>query len=84
MKNTGYRIENKILNIPLLVEIADKRKMSLEDLSIMIGCSRPYLRNRKNEIKRGLYRECCSEIVKAAMKVLDLSYDDLVIDIPKR
>jgi hypothetical protein len=78
----GFVIEGKMLNIDLLLKIADRKHASPEDMSKMMGMSATYLRNRRNENKHGIYREAQSEVVKRAMEAFDLPYEVLLIDIP--
>lgn len=78
----GFVIEGKMLNIDLLLKIAEAKHISPEHMSRMMGMGHMYLRNRRNENKHGIYREAKSEIVKRAMNAFDLPYDVLVIDIP--
>lgn len=79
----GFIIEGKTININLLMNMARKERISPEELSIRIGLGKSYLRNRRNENRKGIYREACSDIVEIIHGMFDISYDDLLLDMPK-
>lgn len=64
--------------------MAKEQRISPEEMSLKMGMGRMYLRNRRNENKKGLYREAGEIIVERAMKAFDLSYEEVLVDIPKR
>ena len=79
----GFVIEGKTLNVNLLLEYAEKHKISPEEVSVKMKMSRTYLRNRRNENKNGIYREACTGVVEKAMDAFGFNYDELVIDMPE-
>lgn len=80
----GFIIEGKTLNVDLLLNMAKEQHISPEEMSLRMGMGKMYLRNRRNENKKGLYREAGEVIVERAMKAFNLTYDEVLIDIPKR
>ena len=79
----GFVIEGKTLNIDLLLNYAKENKLSPEEMSKKMKMGKLYLRNRKNENKKGLYREAYTEIVEKAIEASGFNYNELVIDIPE-
>lgn len=79
----GFMIDGKTLNIDLLLEYAKAKKMTPEEASVKMQMGKMYLRNRKNENKKGIYRETCTGVVESAMEAFGLNYNDLVIDLPE-
>lgn len=80
----GFIIEGKTLNVDLLLNMAKAQGISPEEMSLRMGMGKLYLRNRHNENKKGLYREAGEIIVERAMKAFDLSYEEVLVDIPKK
>lgn len=80
----GFIIEGKTLNVDLILRIAKDWHISPEEMSKKMGMGRMYLRNRRNENKKGIYREAGEVIVERAMNAFNLTYDEVLIDIPKK
>lgn len=79
----GFMIDGKALNVDMLLKYAKEKKMSPEEMSLKMNMGKMYLRNRKNENKKGIYREVCTGVIERAMEAFGFSYDELVVDMPE-
>ena len=79
----GFVIEGKTLNVNLLLDYAKKNKLSPEEMSVKMKMGHMYLRNRRNENKKGIFREAYTGIVENAIEASGFKYDELVMDMPE-